>query len=66
MLLQDYTAASKIDQMSVLVNNAFGITISNYVAQNYGAGFIRRIKKGVKSCLYDSSCRKYLYGNSYT
>lgn len=47
-----YTAASKIDQMSVLVNNAFGITISNYVAQNFGAGFIKRIKKGVKSCLY--------------
>lgn len=46
-----YTAASKIDQMSVLVNNAFGITISNYVAQNYGAGFIGRIKKGVRSCL---------------
>lgn len=46
-----YTAASKIDQMSVLVNNAFGITISNYVAQNYGAGLIGRIKKGVRSCL---------------
>lgn len=46
-----YTAASKIDQMSVLVNNAFGITISNYVAQNFGAGFINRIKKGVRSCL---------------
>lgn len=46
-----YTAASKIDQMSVLVNNAFGITISNYVAQNYGAGLIGRIKKGVRNCL---------------
>lgn len=46
-----YTAASKVDQMSVLVNNAFGITISNYVAQNFGAGLIGRIKKGVKSCM---------------
>ena len=31
-----YTAA-KVDQISVLMNAAFGIAISNYVAQNYGA-----------------------------
>lgn len=46
-----YTAATKVDQMSVLVNGAFGISISNYVAQNYGAGLIGRIKKGVRGCL---------------
>ena len=33
-----YTAATKVDQFSVLMNAAFGIAISNYVAQNYGAG----------------------------
>ena len=32
-----YTAATKVDQISVLMNAAFGIAISNYVAQNYGA-----------------------------
>ena len=32
-----YTAASKADQLSVLVNNAMMTAISNYVAQNFGA-----------------------------
>ena len=32
-----YTAATKVDQISVLMNAAFGIAISNDVAQNYGA-----------------------------
>ena len=33
-----YTAASKADQLSVLVNNAMMTAISNYVAQNFGGG----------------------------
>lgn len=32
-----YTAATKVDQVSVLVNGAFGIAMANYAAQNYGA-----------------------------
>lgn len=50
-----YTAATKVDQISVLVNAAFGIAISNYVAQNYGAGLMKRIKKGVAACLLQTS-----------
>ena len=46
-----FTAASKVDQLSVLINNAFGIAISNYVAQNYGAGLIQRIKEGIRASL---------------
>ena len=46
-----YTAATKADQVSVLVNNAMGTAISNYVAQNYGAGDWQRIRKGVRACL---------------
>lgn len=46
-----YTAATKVDQVSVLVNSAMGIAISNYVAQNYGAGLMDRIRKGVSACL---------------
>lgn len=46
-----YTAATKADQVSVLVNNAMGTAISNYVAQNYGAGRIERIKNGVHAVL---------------
>ena len=50
-----YTAATKVDQFSVLVNNAMGIAISNYVAQNYGAGLMKRIRSGVRACLLQTS-----------
>ena len=46
-----YTAASKADQLSVLVNNAMMTAISSYVAQNYGAGRIDRIREGVRASL---------------
>lgn len=50
-----YTAAAKVDQVSVLVNAAFGIAISNFVAQNYGAGERMRIRSGVAACLLQTS-----------
>ena len=46
-----YTAASKADQVSVLVNNAMMTAISNYVAQNFGAGKWDRIRAGVRASL---------------
>ena len=46
-----YTAASKADQLSVLVNNAMMTAISNYVAQNFGAGKRERIRQGVRASL---------------
>ena len=46
-----YTAATKVDQLSVLMNNAFGIALSSFVAQNYGAGQYRRIREGVRASL---------------
>ena len=46
-----YTAASKADQLSVLVNNAMMTAISNYVAQNFGAGKKERIQQGVRASL---------------
>lgn len=46
-----YTAATKVDQLSVLVNQAFGIAISNFAAQNYGAGKYDRIRSGVRASL---------------
>lgn len=45
-----YTAATKVDQLAVLVDNAVGIGIANYVAQNFGAGKTERIRKGVWHC----------------
>lgn len=46
-----YTAATKADQISVLVNNAMMTAISNYVAQNFGAARMERIRRGVRACL---------------
>lgn len=57
-----YTAATKADQMSVLVNNAMGTAISNYVAQNYGAGDLARIKAGVRACLIQTEGLNLLMG----
>lgn len=51
-----YTAATKVDQFSALINNAFGIAISNYVAQNYGAGKYERIQSGVRASLLQTEC----------
>lgn len=46
-----YTAATKVDQFSVLMNNALGIAAANYVAQNYGAKLYGRIREGVRAAL---------------
>lgn len=45
-----YTAATKVNQIAVLVNNGFGVAISGYAAQNYGARKLDRIRKGVRTC----------------
>lgn len=57
-----YTAATKVDQLSVLVNNAVGIAIASYVAQNYGAGKWKRIRTGVTSCFVMLSLLNLLMG----
>ena len=46
-----YTAATKVDQLSVLVNTAYQIAISGYAAQNYGAHRFDRIREGVRASL---------------
>lgn len=45
-----YTAAQKIDVIGVLPMMSFGITMATYVAQNYGANQIDRIRMGVRQC----------------
>lgn len=58
-----YTAATKVDQVSVLVNNAFGMSIANYTAHNYGAGLYDRIRKGVRASLIQTeSANLFLCG----
>lgn len=59
-----YTAANKVDQLSVLVDNAVGIGIANYVAQNYGAGKMDRIKKGVWHCIFNADGDEFCDGSA--
>lgn len=41
----------KIDALYWMVINAFGISITTFVGQNYGAGKIKRMRKSVSVCL---------------
>lgn len=43
-----FTAASKIDQLLTMPLPAFGITMSTFAAQNFGAKQFTRIKKGMR------------------
>lgn len=46
-----WTAYSKIDALFWMVINAFGISVTTFVGQNYGAGLYKRVRKGVRQCL---------------
>ncbi len=45
-----YTAAQKIDNLAVQPMASFGVTMATYTAQNYGAGDMQRIRRGVRQC----------------
>ena len=46
-----WTAYGKIDSLFWMVVNAFGIAVTTFVGQNYGAGLYQRVRKGVRQCL---------------
>ena len=43
-----WSAFGKIDSLYWMVNNAFGIAVTTFVGQNFGAGKGERIREGVK------------------
>lgn len=45
-----YTAAQKVDNIATMPMMSFGMTMATYAGQNYGAGNMERIKKGVTQC----------------
>lgn len=45
-----FSAAQKIDMVATLPMMSFGITMATYVAQNYGARNLTRIRQGVLQC----------------
>lgn len=46
-----WTAFGKIDSIFWMINSAFGIAVTTFVGQNYGAGKWERVRKGTKVCL---------------
>ncbi|WP_408606089.1 MATE family efflux transporter [Kineothrix alysoides] len=46
-----WTAYSKIDSIFWMIVSAFGISVTTFVGQNYGAGKKERMKKGVRICM---------------
>ncbi len=52
-----WTAYGKIDSVFWMIINAFGISVTTFVGQNYGAGKKDRVHKGVHVCLGHELCR---------
>ena len=48
-VIASFTASLRIEQIAVLPMVTFGIALSAFVAQNYGAGYFSRIRTGVKN-----------------
>lgn len=46
-----WTAYSKIDSVFWMIVSAFGISVTTFVGQNYGAGKKERVHKGVRVCM---------------
>lgn len=46
-----WTAYSKIDCIFWMMINAFGISVTTFVGQNFGAGRVDRVRKGIRVCV---------------
>lgn len=46
-----YSAAQKVETIALMPMMSFGVAMAAYTAQNYGAGRMDRIKKGVNQCI---------------
>lgn len=51
-----WAAYGKLDAIFWMVSGAFGVAITTFVGQNYGAGKYQRIRKSVKICLGMDFC----------
>ena len=50
-VLAGWTAVGKIDGFAWMIMAAFGISVTTFVGQNFGAGQYDRVKKGTAVCL---------------
>lgn len=47
-----FAAGAKVEQLATQLLSAFCITMTNFVGQNFGAGKIENMKKGIKQCFF--------------
>lgn len=71
-VLAGWTAYGKIDSLFWMMVSAFGISITTFVGQNFGAGLYDRVKKGVRVCMgmtaattVAMSCLLLLFGRGF-
>lgn len=50
-----FSAANKVTNLASLVPVSFGVAIANYVGQNYGAGRMDRMKRGIDATIIMSA-----------
>ena len=50
-VLAGWTAYGKLDGMFWMVVSAFGISVTTFVGQNYGAGRMDRVRRSVRDCM---------------
>lgn len=60
-VIAGYAAAVKINNFAITCFNTLGNAMSNYTAQNLGAGKLDRVKKGFKSGIIMCSCFALLF-----
>ncbi len=60
-----WTAYGKVDSIYWMTIGAFGIAITTFVGQNYGAGRLDRVRKSVKTCLIMSFAASALIGTLF-
>lgn len=51
-----FTACSKVESLAVMPMFSIGLALTTFVAQNYGAGQMLRIRQSVKTCLIVNLC----------
>lgn len=50
-----YTTGARVDGLAVAILNSIGIAVTTYVAQNAGAGYLDRVRAGVRQALVMST-----------
>ncbi len=60
-IIASWSVFGKIDSLYWMISGAFGVSITTFVGQNYGAGLYKRVKKGVLSATFMNMIIAFLF-----